>query len=87
MEQESSGSAAEAKQGTDGTGGMLRQRPGTDRLMTLVDGSISDGRALRLIERFLHQEIMSDMVRWQPTTGTPQGAVISPIRRGLQPTG
>jgi len=22
---------------------------------------------------------MSDMARWQPTTGTPQGAVLSPL--------
>jgi hypothetical protein len=28
------------------------------------------------IEGFLRQEIMSDMARWLPTTGTPQGAVL-----------
>jgi RNA-directed DNA polymerase len=54
-----------------------------DRLMMLVEGSISDGRVLTLIERFLHQEIMSDMARWQPTTGTPQGAVLSPLLANL----
>jgi RNA-directed DNA polymerase len=51
--------------------------------MMLVEGSISDGRVLTLIERFLHQEIMSDMARWQPTTGTPQGAVLSPLLANL----
>jgi len=50
-----------------------------DRLMTLVEGSISDGRVLALIDGFLRQEIMSDMARWQPETGTPQGAVLSPL--------
>lgn len=53
------------------------------RLMTLVEGSISDGRVLGLIEGFLHQEIMSEMARWQPTTGTPQGAVLSPLLANL----
>ncbi|NJO33368.1 MAG: group II intron reverse transcriptase/maturase [Rhodospirillales bacterium] len=50
-----------------------------DRLMALVRGSISDGRVLALIEGFLKQGIMTDMGTWQPTTGTPQGAVLSPL--------
>jgi RNA-directed DNA polymerase len=50
-----------------------------DRLMDLVKGSISDGRVLSLVESFLHQDIMKGMERWSPTTGTPQGAVISPL--------
>jgi RNA-directed DNA polymerase len=51
--------------------------------MAMVAGSISDGRVLGLIERFLQHEIMSDMARWQPTTGTPQGAVLSPLLANL----
>jgi RNA-directed DNA polymerase len=54
-----------------------------DRLMALVEGSISDGRVLALIDGFLQQEIMSDMAHWQPTTGTPQGAVLSPLLANL----
>lgn len=54
-----------------------------DRLMALVEGSISDGRVLALIESFLRQDIMKGMERWQPTTGTPQGAVISPLLANL----
>src|SRR5215472_246878 len=54
-----------------------------DRLMTLVAGSISDGPALSLIEGFLRQDIMKDMARWRPTTGTPQGAVIWPLLANL----
>jgi RNA-directed DNA polymerase len=50
-----------------------------DRLMSRVADSISDGRILALIEGFLRQDIMKDMERWRPTTGTPQGAVISPL--------
>jgi RNA-directed DNA polymerase len=50
-----------------------------DRLMMLVAASISDGPVLSLIDGFLRQDIMKDMARWRPTTGTPQGAVISPL--------
>lgn len=49
-----------------------------DRLMALVASSISDGPVLSLLEGFLQQDIMKDMARWRPTTGTPQGAVITP---------
>jgi Reverse transcriptase (RNA-dependent DNA polymerase)/Group II intron, maturase-specific domain len=54
-----------------------------DRLLALVAGSISDGRVLALIEGYLQQEIMTDMACWQPTTGTPQGAVLSPLLANL----
>jgi RNA-directed DNA polymerase len=53
------------------------------RLMALVAGSISDGPVLSLLEGFLQQDIMKDMARWRPTTGTPQGAVISPLLANL----
>lgn len=54
-----------------------------DRLMSLVEASISDSRVLALIESYLHQDIMKDMERWQPTAGTPQGAVLSPLLANL----
>jgi RNA-directed DNA polymerase len=50
-----------------------------DKLMALVTERISDGRVLSLIDGFLRQDIMTDMACWQPTTGTPQGAVLSPL--------
>src|SRR5205814_8411420 len=50
-----------------------------DRLMARVGERISDGRVLALIEAFLQQDIMNGMARWRPTTGTPQGAVLSPL--------
>ena len=49
-----------------------------ERLMW-YQGSISDGRVLSLIERFLHQDIMTDMERGSRPAGTPQGAVIRPL--------
>ena len=54
-----------------------------DRLMALVEGSISDGRVLSLIEGFLQQDIMTETARWQPQAGTPQGAVLSPLLANL----
>ena len=50
-----------------------------DGLLTRVAEKISDGRVLELIEGYLHQDVMKGMERWTPTTGTPQGAVISPL--------
>jgi RNA-directed DNA polymerase len=50
-----------------------------DRLMARVLEKISDGRVLSLLEGFLGQEIVKGMASWQPTTGTPQGAVLSPL--------
>jgi RNA-directed DNA polymerase len=48
-----------------------------------VEQSISDRRVLALIDGFLRQDIMTAMARWQPTAGTPQGAVISPLLANL----
>ena len=50
-----------------------------DRLMAHVRNKVSDSRVLRLIEMFLGQGIMEDLKEWTPETGTPQGAVISPL--------
>jgi RNA-directed DNA polymerase len=50
-----------------------------EELMRDVRQRISDGRILKLIEAFLNQEIMDEMNGWVPTTGTPQGAVLSPL--------
>jgi RNA-directed DNA polymerase len=34
---------------------------------------------LELVQQFLKQDIMEDMKRWTPMSGSPQGAVISPL--------
>jgi RNA-directed DNA polymerase len=51
-----------------------------DPLMAAVKERISDGALLELIERFLKQGVMESCKGWTPTlTGTPQGAVLSPL--------
>jgi len=50
-----------------------------ERLMERVAERISDGRLLGLLRGWLEQDVMSDMERWTPVSGTPQGAVISPL--------
>ena len=54
-----------------------------DRLMALVEQRISDGRILDLIRGYLDQDVISGMQRWTPVSGTPQGAVISPLLANL----
>jgi len=48
-------------------------------LRALVQAKVSDGRVLALIEAFLGQEIFDGLSHWTPETGTPQGAVLSPL--------
>ena len=48
-------------------------------LLAKVGKRIADGRVLGLVQQFLKQDIMEDMKRWTPTSGSPQGAVISPL--------
>ena len=51
-----------------------------ERLMNRVRERIADGRVLDLIQGYLDQEVMEELVRHAPTDrGTPQGAVISPL--------
>ena len=44
---------------------------------------ISDGRLIELIRGYLKQDVVSDLKRWTPVGGTPQGAVISPLLANL----
>ncbi len=48
-------------------------------LMALVEEKVADGRVLSLIRAFLEQGVLSDGSIEQPETGTPQGAVLSPL--------
>ncbi len=50
-----------------------------ERLMEDVQQRIADSRVLDLIEGFLKQQILEDLELWTPETGSPQGAVISPL--------
>ena len=38
-----------------------------------------DSRVLELVEAMLSQQVMEGLAQWTPETGTPQGAVISPL--------
>jgi RNA-directed DNA polymerase len=50
-----------------------------ERLMERVEERVSDGRVLDLLRGWLEQDILKGAERWTPTTGSPQGAVISPL--------
>src|SRR5712691_4952038 len=51
-----------------------------DNLLAIAAEHVSDGAVLELLRRFLKQGVMESGKDWQPTeTGTPQGAVISPL--------
>jgi RNA-directed DNA polymerase len=50
-----------------------------DRLLALVQQKVSDSAVLRLVKKYLDQEIMSELKTWTPEAGVPQGAVLSPM--------
>lgn len=47
------------------------------QLRARVEEQIADGRVLELLEAFLQQDVLGELN--QPETGTPQGAVVSPL--------
>ena len=50
-----------------------------DILMRDIKEQIADGRVLELIEGYLKQGVIDGLDQWEPESGTPQGAVISPL--------
>lgn len=48
-------------------------------LMEAVAKKVADGRVLELVRAYLDQEVLELMQKWTPETGTPQGAVLSPL--------
>ena len=50
-----------------------------DLLMARIRDKLADNRILSLVELFLKQQIMETTIGWTPETGTPQGAVLSPL--------
>jgi RNA-directed DNA polymerase len=50
-----------------------------DRLMERIRAKIADGRVRALVQAYLDQEVLDGLEAWTPETGTPQGAVISPL--------
>lgn len=54
-----------------------------NNLMVKVKNYVSDRKFLKLIEKWLNQNIMEEGKEWKPTSGSPQGAVISPLLANL----
>lgn len=54
-----------------------------DRMMERIEEYISDGNLLKLLEKYLKQDIVKELSTWTPLRGTPQGAVISPLLANL----
>ena len=54
-----------------------------DRLMEVVRTRIADGRVLELIEAYLKAAILDGVTAWEPDSGAPQGAVLSPLLSNL----
>jgi RNA-directed DNA polymerase len=54
-----------------------------DHLMARLREKISDNSVLGLVESFLRQRVLDGMKGWTPETGTPQGAVLSPLLSNL----
>lgn len=52
-------------------------------LLDRVKEKVSDGNVLALVGNYLDQDIMEGLERWTPTSGTPQGAVLSPLLANL----
>jgi RNA-directed DNA polymerase len=54
-----------------------------ERLMELLEEKVADRKVLGLVEAYLQQQVLDGMALWTPETGTPQGAVASPLLANL----
>jgi len=50
-----------------------------EALLAEMERQIGDGKVMELLRAFLNQKVMEGLNEWAPETGTPQGAVISPL--------
>lgn len=50
-----------------------------EKLLALIESKVSDSRVLELIRMFLKQGVLDGLDEWTPVSGSPQGAVISPL--------
>lgn len=54
-----------------------------DRLLQELRKYVADNSVLGLVEKFLQADILDGLEQWTPTTGAPQGAIISPLLSNL----
>jgi len=54
-----------------------------DPLLAEVRTRVADGGVLKLLAAYLTQGVLDGLEQWTPETGTPQGAVISPLLANL----
>lgn len=53
------------------------------RLILELRKYVADNQLVALVEKFIHAEIKDGLETWTPTSGTPQGAIISPLLSNL----
>lgn len=54
-----------------------------DRLIGELRKYVADNTVIGLVEKFLQADIMDGTEHWTPTSGAPQGAIISPLLSNL----
>jgi RNA-directed DNA polymerase len=54
-----------------------------DRLLSELRKYVADNRVLDLVAKFLKAEILDGLEHWEPESGAPQGAVLSPLLSNL----
>jgi RNA-directed DNA polymerase len=54
-----------------------------DRLVKELRLYVADNSVIGLVEKFLHAEVLDGLEHWTPTSGAPQGAIISPLLSNL----
>ena len=54
-----------------------------EALVTEVERKIADGGVLALLRTYLTQGVLDGLEQWQPESGSPQGAVVSPLLSNL----
>lgn len=54
-----------------------------DRLIAELRNYVADNSVIAMVEKFLQADIMDGLDRWTPTSGAPQGAIISPLLSNL----
>ncbi len=54
-----------------------------DRLLAELRKYIADNSVIALVEKFLQAAVLDGLDRWTPTSGAPQGAIISPLLSNL----